>query len=152
MKVVAFGLDVLIIALLILVFLGAAVILLAVVPSYMEKKSARCTLPVQARIVGAYDENQSMPSNHIGDPPRYAYIYEFVYNGQVCQVKSSMFSSKMPNIGEARQLMLDPNDLNKFIDPEEYRRAQFIFKAVGGAMAAMAVLAVAVGALVLLVM
>lgn len=114
------------------VFLGVAIILLWVVPSHMKKKVADCTLPVPAVIVGGVREYIS--NVHNGNAPNYAYVYEFVWNGMTCQRKATLNSSKLPPVGEQRILMVAPNNIDRFYDPTEYKRAQRIFKIVGIAM------------------
>lgn len=114
------------------VFFIAAIILLGVVPAHMKKKVADCTLPVPAVIVGSVKEYVS--NVHNGDLPNYAYVYEFVWNGMTFQRKATMNSSKLPPVGEQRTLMFAPNNIDRFYDPKEYKRAQLIFKIVGIAM------------------
>lgn len=114
------------------VFFIVAMILLGVVPAHMKKKVADCTLPVPAVIVGGVREYVN--NVHNGDLPNYAYVYEFVWNGMTCQRKATMNSSKSPPVGEQRILMFAPNNIDRFYDPTEYKRAQLIFKIVGIAM------------------
>lgn len=119
------------------VFFIVAIILLGVVPAHMKKKVADCTLPVPAVIVGGVREYIS--NVHNGNVPNYAYVYEFVWNGMTCQRKATLNSSKSPPVGEQRILMFAPNNIDRFYDPTEYKRAQLIFKIVGIAMLIMGI-------------
>ena len=119
------------------VFLGVAIILLGVVPAHMKKKVADCTLPVPAIIVGGVKEYVN--NVHNGDLPNYAYVYEFVWNGMTLQRKAALNSSKLPPVGEQRMLLFDPNNIDNFYDPIEYKRARSIFNIVGIAMLIMGI-------------
>lgn len=129
-----------------LVFLFVAVILLIVVPLHMKKKNADCTQTVPARIVG-FREIRLGPSMHGSRPaPSYAFLYEFLWQGQPVQKESSFTSSKRPTVGEARTLFIDPQNPDRFVDPQEQKRAKIIVLIVGIGMLLMALLAALIGA------
>lgn len=141
----------LLISVFVLVFAVVAVILLFVVPRHIKKKVAACTQPVSAVIVGFETESVgAFFANHIGGAPNYAPIYEFVWNGLTCRKKASLNSSKRPVVGTRVTLYVDPTDINKFYEPNEYKRARHIFNIVGWGMVGMALLSVVVGIIVVL--
>lgn len=145
------GLIILIVSLATLIFLGVALILLVVVPTHMKHKNAVCRQPVPARIVGfrkVYIEGHS--PGHPGRAPSYAIIYEFMFNGQTYSKETSYVTSKKPTIGEVRTLMINPDNMEQFVDPIEQKRARTIVTIVGAAMLCMGLLTAVVGSLVIM--
>lgn len=131
------------------VSLIVAVILLLVVPARMRKNTAVCTVPVNARIVDYIKSNfrGTDMKHHI---PMYAPIYEFTYNGEVHSVALNLYSNRIPNMGEVRTLMIDPQNYDHFYDPSTRGRTRMITTAVGVAMLLIGILAGAAGILLIL--
>ncbi len=74
----------------------------------------------------------------------YAPFYEFVWNGVTCSKKSAIYSSKKPVV--VTQVML----IDRFYEPNEYKRAKRIFNIVGWSMVGMELSGVIVGIVVIL--
>ena len=62
----------------------------------------------------------------------------------------NFYSSRIPNIGEVRTLMIDPQNYNHFYDPSTRGRTRMITTVVGVAMLLIGMVAGAVGILILL--
>lgn len=150
------GLIILIVSLATLIFLGVALILLVVVPTHMKHKNAVCRQPVPARIVGFRKVYLTKHSSYMHSPnipgkaPSYTLIYEFMFNGQTYSKETSYVTSKKPTIGEVRTLMINPDNMEQFVDPIEQKRARTIVTIVGAAMLCMGLLTAVVGSLVIM--
>ena len=115
--------DVIMLAVFVLVGLG-----MIIVPLINRSRLKKvCTQPVQAKCIELLN-----PRHGNSFPRKRAPLYEFYYNGETRRLMNGVYSSKgYPQIGEVREIFIDPTYLDEYYDPKS-SAANLIFTCILG--------------------
>ena len=109
-------------------------LLIFMIPNVMDSRHDNCTESVTAVISDAV-----VNDNFENNSRTYAPVYDYFYEGESFSIKSNVYTSMKPEIGSEVELMIDPDDPEKYFDPEINSFIKMVLRIVGAAMAVPAI-------------
>ena len=114
------------------VLIGAAMLFIPLIT--MKKKKKRCTQPVRVTCT----ELRELAGNTYTEPVSGALIseamkprFEGQLNGQPLVIESNVYSSPHPQIGEVKELMINPDNHNDYLEPNKSHFFEYAIIAIG---------------------